>query len=242
MIFNKLKKYKWRFYWFIFGLMACLIVLLAIFFEDKAWLGNALQTLCTISGIYATILMYLHSQEGSEFQFRQQLEHLQRLNTVEIEALKESTEKQIGILQKLTDKQIRALRNLTEKQIQAIHKATEGQIDALQKNTIDQIKSFEKQTTEIASKLSDNSILLAEILGRELEKAIELYTHAYNQEEAKYKDLSGWKLLRTDIERKNQLDNQGKRIEAIRRGYEYLMEKYNNLRKFLGYGTKSIEQ
>ncbi|MEQ9413775.1 MAG: hypothetical protein RIF39_08085, partial [Cyclobacteriaceae bacterium] len=66
MILNNLKKYKWRFYWIIFGLMACLIVLLAIFFEDKAWLGNALQTLCTISGIYATILMYLHSQEGSE--------------------------------------------------------------------------------------------------------------------------------------------------------------------------------
>lgn len=239
-MFELFKKHKWRFYWAMFGLMVGCLILLAISFEDRPWLGNALQTIGTVAGLYATLLLYLQTKEENDKQFREHLNHLQELTTKEIEAVKVGTDKQIEALKELTDLQIRSFQELTENQISAIQQATEKQIDALQKSTFDQINSFEKQTTEIATKLSDNSILLAEILGRELEKAIDLYSHAINQEQAKYNDLSGFKLLRTDAEKKHQLTIQGQRIEAIRRGYEYLLDKYNKLKSFFGLGTKSI--
>jgi glucan phosphoethanolaminetransferase (alkaline phosphatase superfamily) len=127
-------RYKWPSSSGVFALMTGLLICLVTLFEDKPWLGNALQTVCTIIGLYATVLIFLQSKEESDRQFREHLEHLRELNSREIEAL---------------------------------YKATEKQIEAIQQSTLNQISAFEKQTNAIAEKLSDNSILLAEILGRD---------------------------------------------------------------------------
>lgn len=199
---SKIKKYKWKIHWAAFVLLVLLFIFSAIFFEDKSWIANLLQSIGTIAGIYLTIIIFLHSKEESDKQFREQLEHLQALN----------------------EKQISALQYLTEKQIEALNKAT-----------IEQISSFEMQIKEVTNKLSDNSILLAEILGRELEKSIEVYNSAVQNEKAKYKNLSQWKLLRTPEEREQQLKNQLTRIEKLKQGFEYLVNKYNQVRQYLGY-------
>src|SRR5690606_26289752 len=217
------KKHKWIIHWCTLGLLVVLFLLVAIFFEDKSWVGNVLQTIGTVAGIYLTLIIFLYSKEESDKQFREHLEHLQNLNLNQIEALQNSTEKQLKTLQELNAKQIKTLHDLnakqievlqevTEKQINALFEITEKQIEALHKTTYDEISSFEKQMTEVTNKLADNSILLAEILGRELEKSMEAFGAAIQREEAKYHDLTKFKLLRTPAEREQQLSNQKNRI------------------------------
>jgi len=226
---DKLKKIKWILYWSVFGLIGIVFIILAILFEDKSWIGNVLQTVGTIEGIFLTLIIFLQSKEESDKQYREQIEHLQTLNTKQIEALYLATEKQILILQEMT-----------AKQIDAIQIATEKQIDALQKTTNDEISSFEQQISEVTNRLTDNSILLAEILGRELEKSIELFNNTLNKEQTKYKDLSGWKLLRTPQEREQQLNSQWNRIEHIQKGCDYLVNKYKQLKNYFGFEQKKI--
>ena len=213
-----LRKHKWLIHWCAFAFLVIGFVLSAIFFETKTWLPNILQTIGTIIGMYLTLIIFLYSKEGDEKQFHEHLNHLQNLN----------------------HKQIEALQLLTEKQISALQQLTEKQIDALHKTTYEQISSFEKQSREITLKLSDNSILLAEILGRELENSLGVYDDAIKREEAVYNNLSGFKLLRTKEEREIQLTNQWNKIQKIKQGYEYLVDKYNQIRSFLGFGQKRL--
>jgi len=203
-----IRKHKWRFYWTIFGLMAASVVLLAVFFESKTWLGNAIQSIGTVVGLYATILVYLQSREESDRQFREHLEHLQNLNAREIEEL---------------------------------HKATEKQIEALHQSTLAQISAFEKQTREIAEKLAENSILLAEILGRELEKAISQTTALLEQEERQLNDLKGFKLFRTEQEKLAQVAKKQSRLAFIKNWIDYWNVKYNRLMNYFGFNQKLLK-
>lgn len=158
----------------------------------------------------------------------------------QIEVLIENSKKQIEVIQTDTEKLIASQGEITLNHINALHSTTEKQIEAMQRTTFQQISSFEQQITPIVNNLSDNSVLLAEILGRELEKALESYQNAINREEAKYRDLSTWKFMRTAMEKEHQLNSQWRRIEAIKRGYDYLVNKYNQVREYLGYGQKRL--
>ncbi len=246
-----IKKHKWFIHSSALAVLVVAFILCAALFEHKTWLPNVLQALGTIIGMYLTLIIFLHSKEGADKQFKKQLEHLQALNHKQIEALQALTEKQIinqqelnssqiETLKQTTDLQLRTLQDLNTKQIVALQELTEKQIEALHKTTFDQISAFERQHREVTSKLSDNSILLAEILGRELEKSIDLFDSAIKREEAKYNDLSGFKLLRTQQEKERQLTNQWNKIQRIKEGYEYLLNKYNQIRSYLGFGQKKL--
>jgi hypothetical protein len=233
-------KYKWVINWVAFAILIGIFIFIAIQYENRTWLPNVLQALGTISAVYLSLIIFLQSKEGSDKQFRQQLDHLQQLNAKQIIALQASTDRQINALQELNSKQIVALQDLTDKQISALQELTERQIEALQRTTFDQISSFEKEIKEVTNRLSENSILLAEILGRELEKSIDLFNGVIQNEQAKYDDLSGWKILRTPEEREVQLKNQLVRIEQLKKAVDYLLEKYNNVRKFLNFGQRKL--
>lgn len=239
-----IKKHKWIIHWCALGLLVVLFLLVAIFFEDKSWVGNVLQTIGTVAGIYLTLIIFLHSKEESDKQFREHLEHLQNLNLNQIEALQNSTEKQLNTLQELNSKQIKTLQDLnskqievlqevTEKQINALYEITEKQIEALHKTTYEEISSFEKKITEVTNKLAENSILLAEILGRELEKSMEAFGTAIQQEKARYNKLEKFKLFRTPAEREQQLRYQWDRIQQLKKGYDYIVNKYKLLQSYM---------
>lgn len=184
-----IKKHKWIIHTFTFCSLVLLFIFSAVFLEEKSWVGNLLQTIGTVAGIYLTVIIFYYSKEGSDLQFREHLKYLQEFNTRQIQALQHSTERQIAVLQETNAKEIAALQELTERQIDALHKTN-----------YEQISSFEHQIREVTAKLSESSVLLAEILGRELEKSIDFFTHAVTTEEARYKDLNGWKLGRTEQE------------------------------------------
>lgn len=233
-----LKRNKWVIYWAVFGAMLLYITYLTFFLSDKQWLGNVLQTLCTVAGLFAAILMYLKSKEDGDIQFSAQQIKLQELHNAQLEALRAGTERQLETFKDLIERQINEIKRSTDTEIEALREATEKQVNTLQTVTYEQISVFESQMSDVTIKLSDNSILLAEILGRELEKAIQIYTDVFNQENIKYKDLASWKLLRTDDQRKAQLDAQFQKLEFIRKGHEYLLDKYNKLKTFLKLGSK----
>lgn len=180
-----------------------------------------------------------------------QITALQTLTEKQISATQIAVKEQIKTIQELTERQIEAVMNSTEKQINtsqelnanhidALFKATEKQIDAIQRTTFEQISSFEKETRIVTDKLTDNSILLAEILGRELEKSMEAFGNAIKREEARYDDLSGWKFLRTPAEREQQLNNQWNRIQTFKKWYEYIVNKYQQVKKFVGSDQKRL--
>jgi len=114
---DSLKQHKWTIHWSIFVLLIVLFVLTAIFYENRIWVGNVLQTQGTVIGIYLTIIIFLFSKEDSDKQFREHLEELQKLNLKQIQAVQSSTQQQVTTLQELNGKQIEALQSSTEKQI-----------------------------------------------------------------------------------------------------------------------------
>ena len=136
--------------------------------------------------------------------------------------------------------QINQLQELNKRQIDSLTENTQKEIEALHNLTYEQISSFEQQISSVTNKLSDNSILLAEILGRELEKAINLYNQTLQKEKTKYKDLSRFKIGRTKEEREFQINNQLNRIQQIQNSFNYLMKKYNGLKKILGINNNKI--
>ena len=132
------------------------------------------------------------------------------------------------------------LQKLNKNQIDVLTENTQKQIEALQDSTSEQISSFEQQINLVTNKLSDNSILLAEILGRELEKAIELYDKTLKSETIKYNNLFGFKIGRTKEDRAKQINRQFEKLNQIQNGFNYLTGKYKELKNYLGNNNKLI--
>ncbi|MBD80895.1 MAG: hypothetical protein CL840_18405 [Crocinitomicaceae bacterium] len=259
-----MKRTKWTKYWVGLGMLVVSFCFVFIKYPDESWTENVLQTIGTVTGIYLTLLVFLKSKDDSDQQFKQNLEHLQKLSQDQILAVQKSSQQQIQLLQDLNNKQIQVLqdstekqvkalfdanqveiaafKDATEKQINAIQLSTEKQIDALQSTTYEQISSFENNISEVTNKLSDTSILLAEILGRELEKAMDLYHTTLNKEKSRYRSMSGWKLGRTPEEREEQLKAQLTKIEQFESAVNYIREKYNQLKQMFGLGQKRLKR
>ena len=206
-ILNWMKDYKWIIHWSIFSIIVIILITISLFSKKTEWIKDMMQTLATTSGIYLTLIIFLQSKEESDKQNREYINHLQKLNKVQIDTLTENTQKQI---------------------------------EALQYSTLEQISSFEQQINLVTNKLSDNSILLAEILGRELEKAIESYDKTLQSEKIKYNSLFGFKIGRTKVERENQINRQLEKLNKIRNGFNYLTGKYSELKNYLGNNNKLI--
>jgi hypothetical protein len=237
MLIGKIKAHKWRFIYCLLGILISSFIYVAIKFEDKAWLPNALQTIGTTCGFFLSLLIFFKSNEDSNRQFNENLEHLQRLNAEHISALQIATERQISNSHELNSIHINVLRESTQNQIKAIQELTDKQIHALHSATNSQIDSFEKELSEVVTRLTDNSIILGEILGRELEKSIDHFNNMLAKERRLYEDDSAFKLLRTEEERQRQIRKRLSRIAALERVIKTLKERYKNVREFLGYGA-----
>lgn len=134
--------------------------------------------------------------------------------------------------------QINQLQQLNQKQIDTLTLNTQKQIETIQNSTSEQVSSFEHEINIVVNKLSDNSILLGEILARELEKAIQLYNKTLEKETSKYKSLLSFKIGRTKEEREIQIKKQLQILDNIRKGFNSLVNKYQNLRNHFGNNNK----
>lgn len=117
----------------------------------------------------------------------------------------------------------------TAKHIKSIEKNTELKIQALNQATDKQIRNYKTETEKLVSQFKNNSELLAAILQRQLEDAIQNTHDELNQAKYKFNDLKKFKLLRTEKERKAQLKSQKKSITYIETKLNYFKEKYQLL-------------
>ncbi len=204
-------KYKWTFAWIAFGLMAILFVGISIFFSSKAWYPQFITTAGISLPLYCAILIFLHSNSQQN----------------------QTTQIKIGAITDSTNKQIEHLQEHTNKQIQALQENTDKQINAIQENTDKQIQNYTEQTSVLVQELKNNSVLLAELLCRNLEDAIMETQDEFKKANVKYFDLQEWKLGRTPEVRVRQLNKMEKLLNWIKDKEEYLREKYNDVISFL---------
>jgi hypothetical protein len=133
--------------------------------------------------------------------------------------------------------QLEHLQNLTAKQIEALQLSTEKHIEALHKATSEEIIAFEKQTNDIVTKLTDNSVLLGEILNRSLESELNNINNIIAHEQKSYSKLNDFALFRTPEEKANQLDQQKTRLQQFQNYKNYIEQKYKQIKLFLSQAT-----
>lgn len=234
----------------IIGFITCMTMIGLIVIKDPQ-VSNAMNVIIATIGLILTFILFLHSQKSSNEQSRINLDHLQALNSKQIKAIQDSSEKQIleikkstGLqikesntlnqkqikeAQKLTKKQIDALHELNKAHIDALNKSTGRQIEAIQLTTNAQIYSFEEKTNEMIYELTDNSIFLGEILGRQLEDAILDASKKLNREEQELRNIKKFKLGRFDSTRVNEINTQQERISHYKKVKVYFAKKYEAL-------------
>lgn len=216
-----IKNHKWTCCWIIF----CVVVLSFITYivqhiSKNDFNGALLQFGSILIPLFAAIIIMLQNNDQMDKSTKTQLEHLQNLNDREIEEM-----------QRLFQRQIDTLTDSTNKQIEEFRKMTNEQIKILQENTSKQIQSNTEQTQKVVDELTDNSVLLGEILKRELEKAIQLNAQQLQNAEKVLEDLKGFKLGRTDEEKANQISQQSKYLTWLKTWKSKLHRKYNALRE-----------
>lgn len=241
---DKIIKYKWRIAWFFYAVQIIVFCVVMYHHNKATWFGNFVSIFGLLLTMYPTLLMFLQSRAESDKSTREQLDHLQKLSQSEIDENRKLNEKQINKIdlstkeqieefRKTTSEQIKAIEENTNKQIQEQNKLTEQHIAALMKATQLQIDNYAKQTTEIVSRLEDNSLLLAEILLRQLEEKLGELNGHLNNAHKEYENLQGFKLLRTPREREDQLTRQRGLIQKLEQAVTYVRNKLQQVKTFL---------
>lgn len=216
---NWIKKNKWTFWWIVFGIFVIGFIAYVVVHISKNDFNSALLQFGSILiPLFAAIIIMLQNNEQIDKSTKTQLDHLQMLNDREIDEM-----------QKLFQKQIDALTDGTNKQIAEARKMTNDQIETLQHNTSKQIQSNADQTQKIVDELTDNSILLGEILKRELEKGIQHTDQQIQQASKALEDIKSFKLGRTDEEKAIQVKQQSNYIEWLKSWKNRLNKKYNSI-------------
>lgn len=210
---------KWLIWWTIFGAFVIAFIIYIIRHISKNDFNSALLQFGSILiPLFAAIIIMLQNNEQIDKSTRIQLDYLQKLNDREIEEM-----------QRLFQRQIDTLTDSTSRQIEEFRKMTNEQIRILQENTGKQIQSNTEQTQKIVDELTDNSVLLGEILKRELEKALQQNAQELQKAKQVLEDLKGFKIGRTDADKVNQISQQSKFIQWLEDRKGKLSRKYTAL-------------
>lgn len=207
---NWFKKNKWRFWWILFGVFVIVFILYIIEHISKNDFNSALLQFGSILiPLFAAIIIMLQNNEQIDRSTKIQLDHLQKLN----------------------DREIEEMQKLFQKQIDTLVESTNTQIKTLQENTNKQIHHNTEQTQKIVDELTDNSVLLGEILKRELEKGIQLAGQQLHTAQKALEDIQGFKIGRTDEEKAIQIKEQIRVVDWLKGWKNRLQKKYNSLKQ-----------
>ncbi len=239
-----LKKYRWALAWCCYALLIGVFVFFVTEYNTQPWFPTILQIFGLIIPIYPTILIFIQSRAAGQKDMQLQLQHFQNLNQQEIDAMQAMFQQQIDAINTSANNQIAEFKNTTNNQIEAIHnstklqldeqnKFTNQQIEALNAATQQQIENYAQQTSQVVSRLEDNSILLAEILLRQLEDKLGELKNMLSSANTDYQNLKSWQLLRLPQDREMQLTRQKNFIARIEKAISYINEKCQKIKEFL---------
>jgi len=204
------KKNKWSFWWILFGVFVGVFIIYIIEHISKNDFNSALLQFGSILiPLFAAIIIMLQNNDQIDKSTKLQLEHLQTLN----------------------DREIEEMQKLFQKQIDVLVENTNTQINTLQENTSRQIANNTEQTQKVVDELTDNSVLLGEILKRELEKGIQHAEQQLQMAQKTLEDLKGFKIGRTEEEKLIQIKEQVKIVEWLKGWRDRLHKKYTSLKQ-----------
>ena len=115
-------------------------------------------------------------------------------------------------------------------QMDHIKEQTDKQIAAIAANTNRQITEYSRETLKVVSKLEENSLLLGEILKRNLEESISDFNSRLAQAQTDLSKVESWQPMRTPEQKAAQVANQYTRITQLQQARDYLLTKYHKLR------------
>lgn len=214
-----LKKYKWLFCWLLFSIGVSIFITYIINHISEKDINSALlQFGAILIPLFAAIIIMLQNNAQINTSTSIQLAHFQKLNDREIEEM-----------QKLFQRQIDVLIESTNRQIEEFRKLTNEQIVILQENTNRQIQSNVSASEKIVRELTDNSVLLGEILKTELEKSILQTDQQIDQANQRLKIVKGFVLGRTEHEKNTQIAQAFKVLEWLTGRRKRLYNKYKEL-------------
>jgi hypothetical protein len=132
--------------------------------------------------------------------------------------------------------QLAHLQQLNQQEIEVMRELFQKQMDALAENTNRQIQQYAQETNRVVQKLENNSVLLAELLSKQLEDTLRDTDEEITIEERRLQDLNGWKAFRTPQEKQVQLTQQHGALNWLRQWRTYWGQKYDQLKRHFGPG------
>jgi hypothetical protein len=131
---------------------------------------------------------------------------------------------------KTTREYMQHLQQLNQEEIAEMRKLFQQQMDHLSAQTNRQITEYSRETLKVVSKLEENSLLLGEILKRNLEESISDFNSRLAQAQIDLSKVESWQPMRTPEQKAAQVANQYTRITQLQQARDYLLTKYHKLR------------
>ena len=103
----------------------------------------------------------------------------------------------------------------------------------MEENTDKQISNNTQQTSYLINELKNNSVLLGELLCRQLEDSIVATQKEITKANRKFGTTQEWKLLRTPQEKEEQINRIGDFVNRLENSLQYFTDKYNKVKQFL---------
>lgn len=131
---------------------------------------------------------------------------------------------------KVVREQMEHLQRVNQEEITEMRKLFQLQMDHLSAQTNRQITEYSRETLKVVSKLEENSLLLGEILKRNLEESISDFNGRLAQAQTDLSKVESWQPLRTPEQKATQVASQYTRINQLQQARDYLLTKYHKLR------------
>ncbi len=114
-------------------------------------------------------------------------------------------------------------------QMDHIKEQTDKQIAAIAANTNRQITEYSRETLKVVSKLEENSLLLGEILKRNLENVIDDYEVRETEANNALAKAEGFQLLRTPEQKAAEIQQWNSHLERVRSVKNFFVTMYHRV-------------
>jgi hypothetical protein len=133
-------------------------------------------------------------------------------------ASEKATREQMAHLQKLNQEEIAEMRILFQRQM-----------DHMAEQTNRQIMEYSRETLKVVSKLEENSLLLGEILKRNLENAIDDYEGREADANHALVKAESFQLLRTPEQKAAEMQRRRAHLERVRSVKNFFVDMYHRV-------------
>ncbi len=130
---------------------------------------------------------------------------------------------------KATREQMEHLQQLNQEEIAEMRTLFQQQMDHLSEQTNKQIREYSRETLKVVSKLEENSLLLGEILKRNLENVIDDYEKREAEANQALFKAENFQLLRTPEQKSAEIQQWRLHLERVRNVKNFFVNMYHRV-------------